>query len=362
MKLKLEAGPRTQGIAILIVLSVILVLAVLAGGFAYSMRVEMRLARNSNYDAQSEWLGRSGVELARYVLAQQVRVPNQGGYEALNQKWAGGLGASNSVLADISMDNVKLGAGKFSVKITDNERKFNINTADQPLLQQAMILMGIDATTSPTIVDSIQDWIDRDDNPRTGGAESDYYLTLEPPYFAKNGLIDDLQELLLVKGVSSEMFWGTGADGATRIARPSIIRSRAKLANDAPTYQVGLVDLFAPVSSGRLNINTASVTALQMIPFIDQNAAAAILQVRAGPDGVDGTDDDTPFRNVGELTSAGLGREAIQQISRYCDVRSHTFEVHVETEINGYRKRYSALIRRNNGNVNDFQILWLSWR
>lgn len=362
MKMRINTASRTQGMAILIVLSVILVLAVLAGGFAYSMRVEMRLARNSNYDAQSEWLGRSGVELARYVLAQQARVPNQGGYEALNQKWAGGLGASNSDLADVSMENVPLGAGKFSVKITDFERKFNINTADPIILQQAMILMGIDATTSPTIVDSIQDWIDRDDNPHTSGAESDYYLTLEPPYFAKNGLIDDLQELLLVKGISSEMYWGTGAEGASRSARPSLLRPTTKFAKDAPTYPVGLVDLFVPVSSGRLNINTVSATALQLIPFIDANAAAAILQVRAGPDGVDGTDDDTPFRNLGDLATAGLGREAIQQISRYCDVRSHTFEVQVDTEINNYRKRYMALIRRNNANVNDFQILWLSWK
>lgn len=362
MKVRFESTQRTQGIAILIVLFVIVALAGLAGMFAYSMRVEMRLARNSNYDAQSEWLGRSGVELARYVLAQQARVPNQGGYEALNQKWAGGSGDTNSTLADISLESVPLGDGRFSVKITDYERKFNINVADPTILQQAMILMGIDATTSPTILDSIQDWIDRDDNPHTSGAESDYYLTLEPPYFAKNGLIDDLQELRLVKGISSEMYWGTGAEGISRTVRPSMMESHAKFAGDAPNYPVGLVDLFVPVSSGRLNINTASATALQLIPFVDANAAAAILQVRAGPDGVDGTDDDTPFRSVGELGTAGLSREAIQQISRYCDVRSHTFEVQIDTEINNYRKRYLALIRRNNGNVSDFQILWLSWK
>jgi len=188
MRIKKLSGDR--GIAILIVLAVILVLSVLAGGFAYAMRVEMRLARNSSYDAQSEWLGRSGVELARYVLAQQSRVPNQSGFEALNQKWAGGLGASNSVLESVSMENVTLGAGTFTVKITDWERRFNINIADPTILRQAMILMGIDATASPTIIDSIQDWIDRDDNSHPSGAESDYYLTLEPPYFAKNGLID----------------------------------------------------------------------------------------------------------------------------------------------------------------------------
>ena len=140
------------------------------------------------------------------------------------------------------------------------------------------------------------------------------------------------------------------------------MRPQVKFADDAPTFPIGLVDLFVPVSSGRLNINTASATTLQLVPYVDANAAAAILQIRAGPDGVDGTDDDVPFRTVGELGNAGLSREAIQQISRYCDVRSHTFEVQIDTEINNYRKRYTALIRRNNGNVNDFQTLWLSWK
>ena len=63
--------PRSsqQGIALVIVMISILVLTVLAGGFAYSMKVETKLARNANSEADLEWLGRSGVEYARWVLA-----------------------------------------------------------------------------------------------------------------------------------------------------------------------------------------------------------------------------------------------------------------------------------------------------
>ena len=35
------------------------------GIFAYNMRVETKLAMNSNNETEMEWLGRSGVELAR---------------------------------------------------------------------------------------------------------------------------------------------------------------------------------------------------------------------------------------------------------------------------------------------------------
>src|ERR1035438_10780625 len=53
------------GIALIIVMISIMVLTILAAGFAYSMKVETKLARNANSEAELEWLGRSGVEYAR---------------------------------------------------------------------------------------------------------------------------------------------------------------------------------------------------------------------------------------------------------------------------------------------------------
>ena len=46
-----------------------------------------------------------------------------------------------------------------------------------------------------------------------GGAESDYYQSLDPPYYAKNGPIDELSELLLIKGIrdAPELYWGSDA-------------------------------------------------------------------------------------------------------------------------------------------------------
>src|SRR5215472_8822434 len=58
-----HAGERA--IALIIVMICIFVLTILAGGFAYSMKVETRLARNANSEVELEWLGRSGVECAR---------------------------------------------------------------------------------------------------------------------------------------------------------------------------------------------------------------------------------------------------------------------------------------------------------
>ena len=65
------------------------------------MKVETRLARNANSEAELEWLGRSAVEKAAWILAEQLKIAQER-YDGLDQKWAGGLGGigtSNSPLA-----------------------------------------------------------------------------------------------------------------------------------------------------------------------------------------------------------------------------------------------------------------------
>lgn len=349
----------------IIVMLIIVVFAILAGGFAYSMRVEMRLARNEGNTSELEWIGRSGVEMAKYVVAMQLKVPNENNYEALNQKWAGAAGGGTNTLLDgISLEKNPLGHGEYSVKITDLERKFNINLADEQFLQQALILAGVDASAFPPVVDSILDWIDADDSARINGSESEYYLTLDPPYRAKNGYIDDLSELLLIKGITPEIYWGSTAGNHPVSAFQSRSGTAGLRGAGGQTLNpVGLVELFTPFSSGKININTAAASALEMIPEVDENIARSIIQIRAGPDGVDGTLDDVPFRNVGELINVpGLGRNVVSQLSRYCDVRSHTFEVEVTASVNGVTRKYIAVIRRNPQNLAQFTTLNFYWK
>ncbi len=57
--------------------------------------------------------------------------------------------------------------------------------------------------------DGILDWIDTDDEPREFGAETEHYLRLNRPYRPRNGLPETLEELLFVKGVTRDMFFGS---------------------------------------------------------------------------------------------------------------------------------------------------------
>ena len=151
----LRLAKRRGGIAMVIVLVVIAALVVIATGFAFSMGVETRLVRNTRFNPDLDWLGRSGVELARYILSKPV--PNEERMDALHQRWAGGPGRAPGTEDELKaweqlpLRNVALGQGKFSIKITDRERKLNINSARPELLRHILEFHGEVASTDVDI-------------------------------------------------------------------------------------------------------------------------------------------------------------------------------------------------------------------
>jgi type II secretory pathway component PulK len=342
---------QRSGIALIIVLLVITVLAILAGGFAYSMKVETQLARNASFDDDLFWVAWGGLEAAKYELAADLQGPCAQ-FDALKDHWAGGPGCDETEAATVPPEHrLEFEPGKYATwKTVDAERKFNINTAGQPILQQAMTLIGLDPASHATVMDSIADWIDADHDAKTSGAENDFYQSGQGPYGsphnAKNAKIDDISELLMINGITRGIYEGSGGiDTTAPLATVAAAQSRF----DEPIYAVGLRDLFCTVSIGTLNINTATETTLQLLPPVDANVAAAIIQRRAGPDGIDGTIDDTPFRNVQELSSIpGLPPPVMQQVQAYIGVRSLVFEITIEAHIGGQHRNYTAVVARNN--------------
>jgi type II secretory pathway component PulK len=353
--------PNSSGMALVLAMIAVFVFSALAAGFALSMKIEARLAQKADSEQQLYWLGRSGVELARWVLSQQTAIPSEP-YDALNQVWAGGpggAGTSNSVLCGLSLNNYQVGDGAVSVKIIDLDRKVNINTASREVIVQALTLMGVDANDISVVADSILDWIDADDIPRVAGAESDYYQGLAVPYYAKNAPIDNLSELLLVKGVTQEMYWGSNATNHT----PSVFQHKLGLGHtpgQTPDYPFGLVDLFTPFSSGRLNINTTDANVLQVIPGMDPAIAENIVKQRAGPDGVEGTEDDLPYRNISQLAGIVANQQFVSQLNSICATRSLVYEVHVTAQIGDYHREYIAILYRNSGT--DIRVLSFYWQ
>jgi hypothetical protein len=126
-----------------------------------------------------------------------------------------------------------------------------------------------------------------------------------------------------------------------------------------PTFTSGLVDLFTPISSGRININTASADVLQIIPGVDRIMAEAIVAGRTGDD--DGTGLVGPYRSVQEVRRVPeINLALINILPQFCDVRSRTFEVQVDAKIGNYTREFVAILGRNN--PRDVQVLSFYWK
>lgn len=347
MKIRTPKKLRQQAIALVMVMLVILAFGILAASFAFSMKVELRLAGNLAKEPDMEWLGRSGLELARFVLAEKARIPEERGFDALSQMWAGGPLGTNEVLMNISLSDVRLGEGIINVRIQDLERKFNVNVVDEPFLHRTMEVMGVDSFASGVIVDSLLDWLDGNQEPRLNGADGEDYITTPnppfPPYMSKNGPIDHIAELLLIKGIEPSLYYGLGEEASSSFS------------NSGPSLKtVGLRDIFTSIGGPRVNINTASTVVLSLIPGLNEILVRNIVQERRGHDGLDGTIDDMPFRNLEDLgfRVPGMDPELMNHLRRFCTTYSKTFEVVVEAQFGDYVKTYQAtLVRLNPRNV-----------
>jgi hypothetical protein len=283
------------------------------------------------------------------------------------------MGETNSPLAGIDLKNYPIGDGTVSLKITDLEHFGNINSPqDAPEITQALTLMGVDAGEISVVSDSIQDWVQAGDAPRIAGAKDEYYQGLPTPYNCKEAPMDDLSELLLVKGIwdHPEIYWG-GA--ATNHPGPSFQHHLGfGNAGEAPNYPFGLVDLFTPFSSGRININTADKNVLQMLLMTAgmdigtaETKADDIIKNRAGPNGVDGDADDTPYQSVSALQLQIAGGNPAQtgpgaQLGRLADVRSATFKVTVTAQIGPYKRDFNAILYRQPGS-RDVRVVRFYW-
>lgn len=116
-------------------------------------------------------------------------------------------------------------------------------------LQDRVKILQLDVDVEE-IVDSLKDWMDAEDDDRiTGakGAESAYYMSLPQPYPCKNAAVDDIRELLRVRGISSALFYG-------QPHHPGMV-----------AFITASSEKLIPGRFGRININTAKPEILRLI-------------------------------------------------------------------------------------------------
>lgn len=309
-----------KGIALLVTLLILVLVVALANEV---FRIGARSAQTGAYGRDSIrciLLAEAGTGAARIALRQDAR-NNQ--YDTLDEIW------SRAALP------ITLGDGEVLVSVEDEERKIDLNRLMLPngnapderrlaVFQRLLDILGIDRA----VADAVIDWLDNDENPRVGGAESAYYLGLPNPYRAKNDLFDTIGELRLVRGVTPEIY---------EKLRPFVTVS----------------------SSGKVNLNTAPKEVLMSLSAgtdmagfgaIDSKSADEIIAYRT----------DHPFTDVSQLGNVSpflgdlISRTLIKTI---VDVRSTYFHVRSSGNVGGTVRTIDAIgIRVQN------EIQWRFWR
>jgi type II secretory pathway component PulK len=206
-------------IAVLVVVSL---LALAAYQYSEMMTSEYKAADSLARAAQARAAAASGVYYTAAMLADKDTFTgtlggnpydNSGTFQniTLGDDVNGRAPARFSVVAPLSPDEAPSDASSFRYGVTDESGKINLNMLLQldPSGTVAHDMLMKLPNMTEDVADAIIDWIDPDDEPRANGAESQYYSGLSPSYRCKNGPLDSIEELLLVRGVTPEMLFGT---------------------------------------------------------------------------------------------------------------------------------------------------------
>jgi type II secretory pathway component PulK len=211
-----------KGVVLLAVLIVVSLLALAAYQYTEMMSAEYKAANSIARAAQARASAASGVYYAAAMLSDPDSYTGTLGsnpYDnapvfqgiALGDSGDGRPQAKFSVVAPYSVDENPQDASAFRYGVIDESSKINPNALMQldptgKVLHDALMKLP---NMTEDIADAICDWIDPDDDPRTNGAENSYYMGLSPGYRCKNGPLDSLEELLLVRGVTPDLLFGT---------------------------------------------------------------------------------------------------------------------------------------------------------
>ena len=179
---------RQRGIALILVLWLTILLAVIATGFAYSMRTETLAARNAVSLAQARGLADGAIMRVAFELLRP---------RTLTESWQ----------PDGVVHYWDDGDAHIAANALDESGKIDLNTAADGLLRGLLQSAGgLDVDTAQRFVDVIDDWKDADDIRRPNGAEAADYKAAGLSYTPANAPFESVAELQRVLGMTPTLY------------------------------------------------------------------------------------------------------------------------------------------------------------
>jgi general secretion pathway protein K len=187
-----------RGFALIITLIITALLVAVVTEFIREVYVETTLRRSYRDGEQAVLMADSGIRGGVRLLQSVTAVQS---YTSLNDVWKA---------KPLHIEDER---GVLDVIIEEESGKLNLNVVIPPSGEYTgdyyagVFTRLLNRLKLPTdLIDPLADWIDENVDPHRNGAEANWYQQLKPPYTPRNGPLQTLEEVRLIKGFDSKTF------------------------------------------------------------------------------------------------------------------------------------------------------------
>jgi len=296
-----NGGVGKRGAALIVVMWVLLIVSLIVSSFAFEMQLEARIISAQRKRFKADQLARAGVELAKTMLAFEEdplegdEVVYEDPFLSTAAQLAKGLSTSFSE---------ELGDGTVTVHIGFEEKHLFIKTMSADDWDSLFEQTGVPSVDWDELYGCLVDWQDAGDASQLNGAESDDWFYKEKGYECKNAPVNTVDELLLIKGWTREVLYGSPPEE-----------------EDNPMTGIAQ-HLTAWGDKGKLDPNSASPLVLLSVGLSEERVDD-ILEARLGPDGEEGTEDDGITQE--DFAALGLSGDLFTLEPQYATILSEGF-------------------------------------
>jgi general secretion pathway protein K len=305
---------NNKGVALILVLLMVSVIVVLTLQLNVSSRSQVHEAANLGDGIRVLYIAKSGLFAGMGLLSE-----DRGDADTLNEAWS-----RTEALSEQSKSYFD--GGYLELVIEDETGKININklvTANgfnnamkdlmKRLLSQPQF--QLQDREIEDLLYAIKDWIDADSEVTATGAENAYYQGLGKSYTVRNGPMESIDELLMVRGVTRELFYGT-------------------------PERSGLARFLTVQGEGSVNINTAPKEVLRALaPSITEDAANRMDDYRKNP--ANNLTEPSWYRRVPGLENTAIDSVTVVTKSEYFQIAATGHLGTMKRTIRGIVKRDS---------------------
>lgn len=217
MKHSLEENKSDRGVVLITVLIVTAILTTLVVDLMYFTEIDSEISANTTDDIKARYIAKSGVNVVAGAMKGSTLEDLKEVSSLLNNQ----VEESDQIWS-IRVPTLPIGDGNVSMTVIDERSKINLNAlvnqssniVDMQVkteLSELFRLQGVDTRKSDLFIASLINWLDHpieggQNDQESSGAGADYYLGLENPYSIKNGPLDSVEEIRMIRGMDEEFF------------------------------------------------------------------------------------------------------------------------------------------------------------